>query len=1059
MTRFAFFACLLAIALFATTLHAAPGDVLFEADFDENADDRFRPVSGSWYFEDGAYRETTDGGGPLWSVAGDAGWTHVALELSMRAMDSIGSMYVALRWRDADNHYEMEYQGRGSGLAINRVEDGERTMLARRADVPDVGGHPRRKDKQEAAKRFRFEAAGPILRIYAGDDLLLQAVDRTFAKGRIALGARGRRAVFDDVEVIEVAKPSADAVALASPRIERTSPIEAFHRGRKEIVRLGFEHDAKRPLENVVARIRLLTLFGFEKPLGAIPAGEAVTVEIPLDTRIVRSGEYTLKAELIQNGVVIAQRFIPLTIVPKPNPERMEVINWTGHLPAGATDPWGFTAFWFDARVHEKYARPDLEPPLKAAEPIAFEQSIAAYNRHVSLGAVSGLFLHNLSARHLDPDNRLKTHTVTLDGAVHGSNNPNSPAFMRWAEAWMEAVMQSYKDLPALKVVNMNSEWDRPLDYSEATVAKYTKRFGEAPPRMTYPVDREAIPEEHRPKNGIIADENPYYRYIRWWWNEGQGFNTFNARMHDIVKKHRPDMLTVSEPVLRLPAMVGKARGCDVAQHWSYAWPGPRSIMLSLDGLVATRKAMGQMISHDVQFLWKAGWAGPRSMAPSADIVRECCWINFSRPQDMTFIWGTHLATQNPHDPEPFYNPQVFRVYRQFARDVIEPFGPMLRRSTSPPKPVAFLQSTASHLFVKGWRWGVGVHSMHFYDLLQKANIPTDVVYEDDIRGGALADRGYKAVVLSYCETLPESVYRRLVEFAKGGGIVIADQYLEADIPGARRIEMDLEFYRRHNYDLVRKGQSDLDRVEAKLDDLAATLRAAFKDAIATPVRTDSPDVLVNTIDAGGHRLITLINDRRTLGEWAGRFRTIRDAGVPQTPTVSVRLSGPEAALYDLLRHRRIDAEADEEGMATFRRPLGPGAGAYIMETPEPIGGVWVDAADPKEKSLPVAVRIVVRGESGNPMPGLLPIEVEVLDAFGVPTEYSCHRVARNGLSMFEFQPARNESGGAWTIRVTDLASGLGAEAVVTVPRDPRRFSGDDPELRRMYSPGEWDRD
>jgi len=426
--------------------------------------------------------------------------------------------------------------------------------------------------------------------------------------------------------------------------------------------------------------------------------------------------------------------------------------------------------------VDAAHARPNLPIPLRATDPLGVEHAFDLYNRGVAKGLLSGLHLGPVYARQLEPKPGVQVKTVLVDGKRSPSNNPHHPAFIQWAEAYMEGVMRTLEGFGALRTADLNSEWGRPFDYSPETVALYKKAFGgQDPPRFTFPVKRKQIPQEHRPANGIINDDNPYYRYLLWWWHTGHGRSDLNLRLARIIKKHRPDILTIGEPVLRCPAVYGKARGLDVAQHWSYAFPSPRNILVSTDGLVATKKFTGQMISHDVQFLWKRNWVGPKDMTPSPDVIRECLWMNISRPMDLSFIWGTHLAIQDASDPKDTVNPDVYETFKRFSETVTQPYGPMVRKTTSPDKPVAFLVSTASQLFVKGWRWGPGVHAMHFYDLLQAAQVPTDVIYEADVTAGALAKRGYQAVILPYAQTLPRGVYDRLVAFAKKGGFVLAD--------------------------------------------------------------------------------------------------------------------------------------------------------------------------------------------------------------------------------------------------------------------------------------------
>ncbi|MCM8757325.1 MAG: hypothetical protein NC823_02460 [Candidatus Omnitrophica bacterium] len=532
----------------------------------------------------------------------------------------------------------------------------------------------------------------------------------------------------------------------------------------------------------------------------------------------------------------------------------------------------------------------------------------------------------------------------------------------------------------------------------------------------------------------------------------------FNERMAAIVKKYRPDIITISEPVLRCPAVYGKARGCDIAQHWSYAWPSPRSLLFYVDSLVATKKYLNQKISHDVQILWKKGWVGPEDMTPSPDVIRESLWINFSRPLDSTFFWGTHLAINDERDPKETCHPGVYPELARFSEQVIRPFGPLVKKLTSPNKPVAFLVSTASELFVTGWRYAPGIHSMNFYDALQAANIPTDVIYEADVKEDVLEKRKYQAVVLSYCQTLPQSVYQRLVAFAQKGGKIFADPYLEAEIPGVKRLSgARFEFVQELNYASASSGKTDVDRVKKRMDEIVAYLREVFQGVYQPEIKLDSPDILYNRLEGEKLPVWVLINDRRQAGEWAGRFKTIHDAGLPQKFKVSLNLKNPGNVLYNLRQHRQVSGQK-KDGWLTFIAELAPAEGTYLAEYPEPIGGVSLEARKKARKGERIPVKITITGRSGKILPGLQPLWIEVFDGAGQRTEYSDYYCAENGSLEISFSVAENEPAGFWRIEAKELAGGNQAACYLEITAKSW-LSG---ETNRKQEAGEseiWDRD
>ena len=385
------------IALFVmcigVVLHAAPGDTLLDSQFKEPSDANWTPLSGKWFYNEDTYCETTDGGGPLWSVAGKPGWANYSVTCAMKALDGAGTLHVAGRWQDDDDYYEMRYVGRGHFIEINKVFAGVVTTLSRRTDVLDIGG-----GKQPYGV-FRFELSGPVLKVFINDKLSLQAVDHTFKSGRIALGVKERRGVWDFVKVTEIASPSEEQIALQSPVLTLKTPRTSFIRPKAEVMKFTLENRSDRPMKNIDVSIRLLGVFGMTHHYAVIDANGEVAFELPLDTRLIKSGDYNVKIEVLREGVPIQQSFIPIHIQPTPNPHRMEVINWTGVDPGIETH--GFTATWFTPKVTPDNARLGLPIPVDADDPVDIAQSFESYNNQLALNLLSGFNFHNLDARRL----------------------------------------------------------------------------------------------------------------------------------------------------------------------------------------------------------------------------------------------------------------------------------------------------------------------------------------------------------------------------------------------------------------------------------------------------------------------------------------------------------------------------------------------------------------------------------------------------------------------------------------------------------------------------------
>jgi hypothetical protein len=77
---------------------------------------------------------------------------------------------------------------------------------------------------------------------------------------------------------------------------------------------------------------------------------------------------------------------------------------------------------------------------------------------------------------------------------------------------------------------------------------------------------------------------------------------------------------------------------------------------------------------------------------------------------------------------------------------------------------------------------------------------------------------------------------------------------------------------------------------------------------------------------------------------------------------------------------------------------------------------------------LTVVASITVAGARG-PIPGAVPLRVDLLDPQGRPSRLSGNSATRDGVWELRWVPAVNDPAGTWTIKVAELASGLKAEA------------------------------
>ncbi|MEM1909759.1 MAG: beta-galactosidase [Thermofilaceae archaeon] len=67
------------------------------------------------------------------------------------------------------------------------------------------------------------------------------------------------------------------------------------------------------------------------------------------------------------------------------------------------------------------------------------------------------------------------------------------------------------------------------------------------------------------------------------------------------------------------------------------------------------------------------------------------------------------------------------------------------------------------------------MNNLLFYSLLARSSVPVDVISEQQVLEGILAERGYKLLCVVGCPTLPPEVSSRIREFVENGGTVIVD--------------------------------------------------------------------------------------------------------------------------------------------------------------------------------------------------------------------------------------------------------------------------------------------
>jgi hypothetical protein len=100
---------------------------------------------------------------------------------------------LVFRYQDTRNYYFAELDGNAGVVRLGKMEKGEIWILAEKAaDVTKFESY-----------RVKAKVAGNRIQVYLGDRLLTEAVDNSFAAGKVGLRVgEGSSAYFDDVRVV-----------------------------------------------------------------------------------------------------------------------------------------------------------------------------------------------------------------------------------------------------------------------------------------------------------------------------------------------------------------------------------------------------------------------------------------------------------------------------------------------------------------------------------------------------------------------------------------------------------------------------------------------------------------------------------------------------------------------------------------------------------------------------------------------------------------------------------------------------------------------------------------
>lgn len=809
-------------------------------------------------------------------------------------------------------------------------------------------------------------------------------------------------------------------------RLEQAKPVEILCTNLR-----------KEPLQG--ARL-VLSFAGREEvfPLPDLASGKTHTVKYAVNTTL-KAGQYELRVRF-EAGRYTTEQTAVFQLVPRPTP-RMPVIMWGADASEmERLKDLGFTHFiGLGAEEADIWQAKKVIPPAKpevVAEKRRQLDAALAHDLEVVASLSPGRALL-ADAKHLRVDRTGKPY-------ARADICASLPEFAPYFQSVGMSVGKAYGDHPAFAATLVNTEVrdaSQP-SFNTVDVEAYRKWAGaDIPPEVAGRSGVDWTKLKDFPADRVIPDDHPILKYYRWFWTVGDGWNALHSALHKGIKStSHSRMWTFFDPAVRQPSISGGGGGVDVLSHWTYTYPDPQKIGLCTDQLMAMSAATGknQRVMKMTQLIWYRSQTAPTgSKAPGQTVawedqdpeaayitiapmhLKEALWTKISRPVQgiMYHGWQSLVPTQSTGSYR-FTHPDTAPVLKQLLHEVIEPLGPTLMAVPDLRSEVALLESFTSQMFARRGSYGSNTDwAADVWLALQHAHVQTDILYEETLLKNGLSGR--KVLVLPFGDVLTQSVVKRLQDWQKKGGKIVADEFL---CP-ALKADYTLPSFKR-----TKQAAAD----KARVLELARTVAGW---ALPSKAACDTPEILVRTRQFGDTLYVFVVNDRREFGSYVGQHGLVMENGLPTSGTVSLKTDN--ANVYELTGTQFILPKRGDDGLLRWPVQLGPCDGRIFMVTPKPLLGLKLELPEQATAGNLVKVTTQITTTQEAPLKAVIPVRVTVRDASGKDAEGSGFYAAENGVLTLELHLAPNEEPGTWEVRVKELASGMEAVRWMQVAAPP----------------------
>lgn len=181
-------------------------------------------------------------------------------------------------------------------------------------------------------------------------------------------------------------------------------------------------------------------------------------------------------------------------------------------------------------------------------------------------------------------------------------------------------------------------------------------------------------------------------------------------------------------------------------------------------------------------------------------------------------------------------------------------------------------------------------------------------------------------------------------------------------------------------------------------------------------------EIIPRLRQAGTSDYVFVVNDQREAGTYVGQHGLVQDQGLPSSGTIL--LAGKNQFVYDLMARRQVPVQTAGNGLI-WNVDLGPCEGNVFLATSRPIEQINIRGSEQVERGSEYPFEIQISDLQGNVVDAVIPVEVKIFDPHGRPAEFSGYHATEQGKLKLNLSIATNDTPGAWTIQVRELATGL----------------------------------